>query len=142
MKKICIITAIVITLLSLTTCKKDKAPTPPEIKIHNIEPTANYDGIVNGYHYIDLGLPSGLKWAIYNIGASLPEENGNLIFLPAAGYRYESLLYDAGNLGYYWISAPYDGNTDDVYYLCFYSGNHDMDWFVRSLGRAVRPVTK
>lgn len=30
----------------------------------------------NGYAYVDLGLPSGLKWAAYNIGASAPEESG------------------------------------------------------------------
>lgn len=30
-----------------------------------------------GYRYIDLGLPSGLKWATYNIGATAPEESGN-----------------------------------------------------------------
>ena len=27
--------------------------------------------------YVDLGLPSGLKWATYNVGASTPEEYGN-----------------------------------------------------------------
>lgn len=31
----------------------------------------------NSYEYVDLGLPSGLKWAAYNIGASSPEEFGN-----------------------------------------------------------------
>jgi hypothetical protein len=31
----------------------------------------------NGYEYVDLGLPSGLKWATCNIGASEPEECGN-----------------------------------------------------------------
>ena len=30
----------------------------------------------NGYEYVDLGLPSGLKWATCNIGASSPEEYG------------------------------------------------------------------
>ena len=30
----------------------------------------------NGYEYVDLGLPSGLKWAKYNVGASSPEEYG------------------------------------------------------------------
>ena len=29
------------------------------------------------YEYVDLGLPSGLKWAIHNIGATTPEEYGN-----------------------------------------------------------------
>lgn len=31
----------------------------------------------NGYEYIDLGLPSGLKWATCNVGASKPEEYGD-----------------------------------------------------------------
>ena len=34
------------------------------------------DGDINGHGYIDLGLPSGLKWAIYNIGAATFEEHG------------------------------------------------------------------
>ncbi len=31
----------------------------------------------NGYEYVDLGLPSGLKWATNNIGANEPEDYGN-----------------------------------------------------------------
>lgn len=31
----------------------------------------------NGHIYFDLGLPSGLKWATCNVGASAPEEYGN-----------------------------------------------------------------
>ena len=30
----------------------------------------------NGYDYVDLGLPSGTKWAAYNVGATKPEEFG------------------------------------------------------------------
>ena len=37
------------------------------------EPT----GTENGYGYVDLGLPSGLKWATCNVGATAPEEYGN-----------------------------------------------------------------
>lgn len=32
---------------------------------------------INGYDYVDLGLPSGLKWATCNVGANSPEEYGN-----------------------------------------------------------------
>ena len=36
------------------------------------------DGIsINGYEYVDLGLPSGLKWATCNIGAAAPNESGD-----------------------------------------------------------------
>ena len=33
--------------------------------------------IINGYEYVDLGLPSGLKWATCNVGAENPEDYGN-----------------------------------------------------------------
>ena len=32
--------------------------------------------IISGHEYVDLGLPSGLKWATCNVGASLAEEYG------------------------------------------------------------------
>lgn len=30
-----------------------------------------------GHYYVDLGLPSGLKWATYNVGATLPQHHGD-----------------------------------------------------------------
>ena len=35
------------------------------------------DGNIGDYEYVDLGLPSGLKWATHNVGASSPEKYGN-----------------------------------------------------------------
>ncbi len=32
--------------------------------------------IKDGHEYVDLGLPSGIKWAAYNVGATKPEEYG------------------------------------------------------------------
>ncbi|MBR3938675.1 MAG: hypothetical protein IKJ67_01695 [Bacteroidales bacterium] len=34
-------------------------------------------GTINGHDYVDLGLPSGLKWATCNVGANTPEGYGN-----------------------------------------------------------------
>ena len=34
-------------------------------------------GTINGHKYVDLGLPSGTKWATCNIGADSPEEYGD-----------------------------------------------------------------
>ena len=34
-------------------------------------------GTLNGYEWVDLGLPSGTLWATCNVGASKPEEYGN-----------------------------------------------------------------
>ena len=33
--------------------------------------------IIDGHEYVDLGLPSGLKWATCNVGANSPEEYGD-----------------------------------------------------------------
>ena len=34
-------------------------------------------GVMGGYTYVDLGLPSGTMWATYNVGATKPTEAGN-----------------------------------------------------------------
>ena len=34
-------------------------------------------GTLNGHNWVDLGLPSGTKWATCNVGANTPEEYGN-----------------------------------------------------------------
>lgn len=34
------------------------------------------DGEINRHGYIDLGLPSGIKWAVSNVGTTLPEASG------------------------------------------------------------------
>ena len=39
--------------------------------------SSNSNTYHNGYEYVDLGLPSGLKWATCNVGASAPEEYGD-----------------------------------------------------------------
>ena len=189
-------------------------------------------GYVNGHSWVDLGLPSGIKWATCNIGAASPKEygdyyawgetstkeiytenncltyglsiselqsqgyidsegnltaqydaatanwggtwrmptydelnelntqctwewinendfkgykvtgpNGNSIFLPAAGLRYGSSLYDAGGYGCFWSSTPggdYDGHA---YRLSFFSSSHSsMSNFYRYGGQSVRSV--
>ena len=46
-------------------------------KKQNVETISKPDGFINGHGYVDLGLPSGVKWATYNVGATSPEEYGN-----------------------------------------------------------------
>ncbi len=48
----------------------------------DLELTAIFDYAVSGidennHEYVDLGLPSGLKWAVCNVGANKPEAYGN-----------------------------------------------------------------
>ena len=184
----------------------------------------NHHGKINGHEYVDLGLPSGLKWATCNVGASKPEyygdyfawgetspkaeytiensitydeqmidisgnaqydaatanwggswrmptidemqelldycefewtqvngvcgskvigPNGSGIFLPAAGGRYGSSLYNAGGNGLYWSSTPDDYGYDRFAYCLYFGGGSGYvgDYF-RSNGQTVRPITE
>jgi len=187
--------------------------------IEALNPTSTETtGSLNGHDWVDLGLPSGTKWATCNVGASTPTAygnyyawgetttketynsstytysgnpttlpssadaatanwgtgwrmptydelnelknnctvtwttqngvngrlftgpNGNSIFLPAAGYRLDSELNDAGSYGYYWSSSLYTGNPDDAWYLYFTSGSYRMYDDYRYFGQSVRAV--
>ena len=180
-------------------------------------------GSKSGHDWVDLGLPTGIKWSTCNVGASSPEDygyyfawgetrekssydednsvtfgkdfsdikgdsrydaakanwggswrlptieeieelevnctwswttqggkkgykvtgpNGNSIFLPAAGWRYGTTLYDTGEYGYYWSSTPIEGDIAGAYDLDFDSGGQGVHWRNRSHGRSVRPVSE
>ena len=191
----------------------------------NILLSAQNSGVVNGHKWVDLGLPSGIKWAACNVGAISPEEygdyfawgeissknkyvmknsltygeqigniegnnvydvatakwgrgwrmptevemqelidnctwiwitmndvngyivtgsNGNSIFMPAAGSRYDSLLNYAGSSGLYWSSTYSDFRYCDEYSNALYmvSSKPYMNVCARNLGLSVRPVIK
>ena len=61
---------------------------------------------INGHEWVDLGLPSGLKWATCNVGASAPEDYGDY-------YRWG----DTNNRGlcdwdvYKWCNDSYNSMT-------------------------------
>lgn len=55
----------------------------------------------NGHEYVDLGLPSGTKWAKYNVGANSETEYGDYYRYGFGATKYES---DAAGQG------TYDGN--------------------------------
>ncbi len=177
-------------------------------------------GTLNGHDWVDLGLPSGLRWATCNVGADTPEGNGNYyawgettpkttynsstytytgnptrlpssadaatanwgsgwrmptkdelnelknnctvtwttqngvngrlftgpngnsIFLPAAGGRYDSSLLDAGSNGYYRSSSLYSSNAGSAWRLRFSSGDCYMDINYRYGGLSVRAVCR
>ena len=74
-------------------------------------------------------------------GRLVTATNGNSIFLPAAGYRYDTNLGDAGSRGFYWSSSL---NTDfplNAWDVGLYSDlNYGDGYGYRSYGRSVRPV--
>lgn len=49
---------------------------------------------INGHEYVDLGLPSGLKWATCNVGANKPEDCGDYF---AWGETETKTEYSEGN---------------------------------------------
>ena len=58
-------------------------------------------------------------------GQLFTASNGNSLFLPAAGYRYDSSLYFAGGYGYYWSSSlypDYSAGAWNIYFLSVYFG--------------------
>ena len=59
---------------------------------------------INGHEYVDLGLPSGLKWATCNVGASKPEEYG--------GYYAWGETEEKGN--YDWNTYKWCDNSEDA----------------------------
>ena len=74
-------------------------------------------------------------------GRLFTASNGNSLFLPAAGCRSSSYLYDAGSNGYYWSSSLYTGSPNYAWYFAFYSDYYDMYYFYyRYIGQGVRPV--
>ena len=81
-------------------------------------------------------------WSVKNgiKGYTVTGPNGNSIFLPAAGYRYDSDLSGAGCYGHYWsssLSTYYSGLAYDVYF-----GSDIVDWgsYGRYDGQSVRAV--
>ena len=67
---------------------------------------------------------------------------GNSIFLPAAGYRYDTSLHDVGSNGNYWSSSLFTDGPYYAWYVYFNSG--DVSGYIdyRCYGFSVRPVSE
>ena len=68
------------------------------------------------------------------------KSNGKSIFLPAAGYRLNSSLNNAGTSGYYWSASLDESSPYYAWYVDFGSSNVSRYDFYRCYGRSVRPV--
>ena len=94
-------------------------------------------------------LKSKCKWTWttqdgYN-GYKVVGPSGKSIFLPAAGSYDGALFGFVGESGYCWSSTPNENNTQDAYYLYFYSNIYGSNygWYCsnRYKGASVRPVS-
>ena len=82
-----------------------------------VKPTANMTlyaqwaiattGTENGYEWVDLGLPSGLKWATMNVGATTPEGYG--IYYTWGETRGPKSTYEWSN--YKWCKGSFYTHT-------------------------------
>ena len=68
--------------------------------------------------------------------------NGNQIFLPATGYRYDASFYGAGLFGYYLSSSLNKSHSDYARYMRLNSGGVSVGYHSRFYGQSVRPVTE
>ena len=85
------------------------------------------------------------EWTTVNgvSGQKVTGRNGNSIFLPAAGYRSGTEVYNRGSRGYYWSGTLYERDSSSASNLLFRSGypSCGLNYF-RGYGHTVRPVTE
>ena len=62
------------------------------------------------------------------------------IFLPAAGFGYETSLNYFGSYGGHWSSTPYSSNSANAWYLGFDSGHFIPGNYYRYRGQSVRAL--
>ena len=76
----------------------------------------------NGYDYVDLGLPSGLKWATQNVGAKSPSESGDFFAWGETEPKesYTNMNYLGGpDGGGAWILSDYGTVYDSLASYCY-----------------------
>lgn len=78
----------------------------------------------------------------YKVQSKKSGYTDNWIFLPAAGFRYDSNLDTAGSRGEYWSSSLSTGDPSYAWLVYFYAGNVYRNYYRRYNGRSVRPVSE
>ena len=86
---------------------------------------------------------SGLNgWLITWNGTKDAAADGTTLFLPAAGYRYDSKFSDQGARGAYWSSSIITSSPYSAWNLNFSSGNVYVSTDNRFYGRSVRAIKR
>ena len=61
--------------------------------------------------YVDLGLPSGLKWATMNVGAEKESDYGIMFAWGQTNNAVATKFVDSENYPYSWANAPFNGGN-------------------------------
>lgn len=96
-----------------------------------------------GYEWRELIDHTTSTWVTRNgvNGRLLTGSNGNSLFLPAAGNRNYTSLFNAGEYGHYWSSTLGTDDPGRAWYFRFYSSSQSiMDSYDRYHGFSVRAV--
>ena len=83
--------------------------------------SSGHAGTENGHEYVDLGLPSGTKWATCNVGASKPQDYGN----------YYAWGETTTKSTYSWSTYKYGSEYDELTKYCN-SSSYGKDGFTDS----------
>ena len=105
--------------------------------------TANYGGRTpTKEEWEELMDHTTSQWTTQNgvNGLRYTGSNGNSLFLPATGYRWDSSLSDDGSDGHYWSSSLETGYPSGAWHFYFYSDSQGMGTGHRDIGRTVRAV--
>ncbi|MBO4531011.1 MAG: hypothetical protein J5767_10290 [Paludibacteraceae bacterium] len=91
------------------------------VKLNGVE--SENKNMAGGHEYVDLGLPSGTKWATCNVGATKPEEYGDYF---AWGETKTKDVYDEDTYKYFKVKDKTDQSDSlwgDTYYITKYCKN-------------------
>ena len=78
----------------------------------------------------------------YKVQSKKSGYTDNWIFLPAAGGRSGTDLYDVGSFGVYWSSSLNLDYPDNARFVVFYSEGVYRNYYDRYYGLSVRPVSE
>ncbi|MDE7375693.1 MAG: hypothetical protein K2N16_02470 [Muribaculaceae bacterium] len=78
------------------------------------------------------------SWRWDGSGYEVTARNGNVLYLPAAGWHNMTSVQDAGDLGRYWTATP--AGDEEAYALWINLHRRWLETFDRDTGYSIRPV--
>ncbi|MGN0186326.1 MAG: hypothetical protein ACI392_01085 [Paludibacteraceae bacterium] len=108
MKQMKFFAALCCVAAAFAACEPQNGPDNGQNGNNDQNQNGNNGTGANGHEYVDLGLPSGTKWATCNVGATKPEEYGNYY---AWGETTPKDYYD-------WSTYKYGSDYDELTKYC------------------------